>query len=794
MNEHKEYSWPGWETVRLIGRGSFGSVYEIQRDVFGDIEKAALKVISIPQNASDIDELYSDGYDDESITSTFQSHLKSIVSEYSLMRKMNGCANVVNCDDIRYVQHDDGIGWDIFIKMELLTPLTKYLPEQIPEKMVEKVAKDICAALAVCKKHEIVHRDIKPQNIFVSDNGVFKLGDFGIAKTVEKTMGGTKIGTYKYMAPEVYNNQPYGTAADIYSLGLVLYWMLNERRMPFMPLPPEKLKAGMEDYARQRRFSGEQLPPPAHGSKKLKAIVMKACAYDPSQRYSSATEILKDLDWKELTALPIPPETPANKFCNKCGNKMELNSAFCTKCGNRIKPDGGASGLYHSAQEMLENLQKISSPQNVVASPIVLPPQPPKPPKRPENISGDKPEVRPYPQTADRPTTDGKKKHGRKTLLWITVAVVLIALLALLLTQCEKAPRQGTWSQWADSLPDYVTVENYVIEARPVYSSRELQTMTSEETNTMDGWELYDTTESGNFGEWTQWTETEVAPSDSREVETQKQYRYRTKETKTSKNKTLDGWEREDTTYKWSDYGNWSSWSSEKAKSSDSRDVEAKKQYRYRTKSYTTSSSSSLSGWTQYKKAYTWSDYGSWSSWSDNPISETDSRDVETKQVLVSDAKTTYTYGAYFSSNSSKPYSWTHFCGTCAKNAYGGKWVYKTYTQSKRATVSTLGQSCGHKGAIKKQYKAANGYLYYFESKKTTDAVYKTQYRYRTREKIYTYHFYKWGDWSKWSDKAISKTDTRVCLSIRNCIKRAPKSTVPGQHRFGFEKPRFCSL
>ena len=111
MNEHKEYSWPGWETVRLIGRGSFGSVYEIQRDVFGDIEKAALKVISIPQNASDIDELYSDGYDDESITSTFQSHLKSIVSEYSLMRKMNGCANVVNCDDIRYVQHDDGIGW-----------------------------------------------------------------------------------------------------------------------------------------------------------------------------------------------------------------------------------------------------------------------------------------------------------------------------------------------------------------------------------------------------------------------------------------------------------------------------------------------------------------------------------------------------------------------------------------------------------------------------------------------------------------------------------------------------------
>ena len=90
MNDKNTPFWPGWETVKLIGRGSFGAVYEIQRDVLGDVEKAALKVISIPQHESDIDEMYSDGYDDESITSTFQNHLKSIVAEYSLMRKMNG--------------------------------------------------------------------------------------------------------------------------------------------------------------------------------------------------------------------------------------------------------------------------------------------------------------------------------------------------------------------------------------------------------------------------------------------------------------------------------------------------------------------------------------------------------------------------------------------------------------------------------------------------------------------------------------------------------------------------------
>ena len=281
-------TWPGWETVRLIGRGSFGAVYEIRRDVFGDVEKAALKVISIPQNGGDVDELRNDGYDDESITSTFQAHLQNIVAEYSLMRKLKGHANVVYCDDVKYVQHEDGFGWDIYIKMELLTPMVDVIPVDASEETVVKFAKDMCQALEVCKKHNIVHRDIKPQNIFVSDNGDFKLGDFGIAKTVEKTSGGTKIGTYKYMAPEVYNNRPYGAAADIYSLGMVLYWLLNERRMPFMPLPPQMPTASLEEQSRLRRLNGEPLPPPAHGSDGLKAIVLKACAYDQEDRPSAA--------------------------------------------------------------------------------------------------------------------------------------------------------------------------------------------------------------------------------------------------------------------------------------------------------------------------------------------------------------------------------------------------------------------------------------------------------------------------------------------------------------------------
>lgn len=311
-----EVKWPGWDVVDKIGAGSFGAVYRIRREMLGEEEFAALKVISIPQSSDELEELQSQGYDAATITTHFQKYLEDIIKEYSLMRKIKGNTNVVYCDDIQYVPKPDGFGWTIYIKMELLNPLMKNLHQVNSEAQVVKLAKDLCNALELCREQNIIHRDIKPQNVFISDHGSFKLGDFGIAKTVERTSRGTKIGTYKYMAPEVFHNRPYGHNADIYSLGLLLYWLLNEKRTPFLPAPPQIPTADTEDEAMMRRFRGDPIPAPAHGSPELAAVVLRACAADPAVRYQTAGEMLADLSKLVPSTAPFAAVMPTPVFQN----------------------------------------------------------------------------------------------------------------------------------------------------------------------------------------------------------------------------------------------------------------------------------------------------------------------------------------------------------------------------------------------------------------------------------------------------------------------------------------------
>lgn len=302
MRQNEHFGWPGWDTVDPpIGEGGFGTVYEIRREVCGDLERKALKVIRIPKDKSEIDLMRVEGLDDESISNSFYNQVSDIMREYKIMSRMDDNPNIVHCDDFQYSRHSDGIGWDVSIRMELLTPLMKTLGKVKTEDQIIRMGIELCNGLGACHEANIIHRDIKPQNIFVSPKGRFKLGDFGISRVIEDATRATAgVGTYNFMAPEVAAGDTYGYTADIYSLGMVLYWLLNEYRGPFLPYSPTPLTSKDYEEARYRRFKGDKLPCPKNGSPALHMVVLKACAFKPEKRYQSARELMEALQ-KVLT-------------------------------------------------------------------------------------------------------------------------------------------------------------------------------------------------------------------------------------------------------------------------------------------------------------------------------------------------------------------------------------------------------------------------------------------------------------------------------------------------------------
>ncbi len=309
-----------WKICRELGQGSYGTVYEIQREDFGGVYKAALKVITVPQSRTELQSVLDEGMTPPQAKQYFYSVVEDIGRECAIMSRLKGTGNIVSYEDHAVLRHPDGIGWDILIRMELLHPLLPYVYQHpMARRDIIKLGIDICKALELCQRYNIIHRDIKPENIFISDNGDYKLGDFGIARTIERTTSGlSKKGTYSYMAPEVYIGKEYGFSVDTYSLGLVLYRMLNKNRGPFLPQPPEAITYDNREQALARRVSGEPLPRPFYGEGRLGEIVLKACAFDPKDRYSSPQQLRQ-----ELEAISYEAQDAALIYPN--GDELQIN-------------------------------------------------------------------------------------------------------------------------------------------------------------------------------------------------------------------------------------------------------------------------------------------------------------------------------------------------------------------------------------------------------------------------------------------------------------------------------------
>ncbi len=192
---------------------------------------------------------------------------------------------------------DVGIEENVYyIVMELVQgkTLKEIISEDgvLPWKWSVNIAIQVASALEMAHKNNIIHRDIKPHNIIITEDGIAKVTDFGIAKAVSNstiTAFGATIGSVHYFSPEHARGGYTDAKSDIYSLGVVMYEMLTGR-VPFDADTPVSVAL---KHMQEKAVEPIKLNPSIPYA--INKIIMKAMEKDISLRYQNATEMLKDL-------------------------------------------------------------------------------------------------------------------------------------------------------------------------------------------------------------------------------------------------------------------------------------------------------------------------------------------------------------------------------------------------------------------------------------------------------------------------------------------------------------------
>ena len=278
----------------LIGRGASAKVYTLNQ---AKDNTDCVKVIRTEDLLTEKDALLIALRGSDFRKKVHSMLYRQCQNEVSIMCDLKDSDHIVKIKEFRTQSDKETGSYILQIRMELLTPLREYLEShKVTPQLVLRLGQGLCKALIACEEKGIIHQDIKISNIFVDEDGTFKLGDFGIACNAGSTNHlHTTGGTLSTMAPEIRHGKQSGFASDIYSLGIVLYVLMNKGLDPFINNSEEQLDVTKRRAALEKRMQPHTLPAPSMADEKLARIICKACSYQPEDRYSSAAEMLDAL-------------------------------------------------------------------------------------------------------------------------------------------------------------------------------------------------------------------------------------------------------------------------------------------------------------------------------------------------------------------------------------------------------------------------------------------------------------------------------------------------------------------
>ena len=290
-----------WYTENQLGSGTDGKVYSIVRkNADGSAERSVLKMIRLGENRSEKKSFNTIVEKDEAgdgEESYYETIIKNITDNIAVIQKVDNGKRFVKYEEWETRRTSDGKGYAVLIRLERARSLTDLLSElsfTLDETL--RIGVSICRSLVRCRDFGYIYPNLKPENILFDEKGICKLGDFGSFSCLEpsKTSLAFKRTQY-YMAPEFIRTGNVNGTVDTYSLGLVLYSLINRGRLPFTEKYPEKVTVSSLDLSMQKRLDGEELPEPAIYDEALFRIIKKACAYKVEERYLSPKQMLADL-------------------------------------------------------------------------------------------------------------------------------------------------------------------------------------------------------------------------------------------------------------------------------------------------------------------------------------------------------------------------------------------------------------------------------------------------------------------------------------------------------------------
>ena len=286
-----ETIWPGWKIEAFLGKGLDGSVYKAARSMNGIVMESAVKITAMPEDQYNFAHMQAERVQDFDVD-MYRSKADDGITEIKCLLMLKSCSHVVDIEDFALVKREDDIQWNVYIRMELLRSLVDYLGERqrLTENQIIKLGLDLSDVLLQCEKNNIIHRDFKIENTYITEEGEYKIGDFGIA--IKSDEAETKKGNKNYMAPEVFWERKYGKTSDIYSVGIMLYMLANGNKMPFFDTDYFWADNEEKEQAFRRRVNGEKIPDTRYASRELNSIILKALSYEPENRYRDAKALM----------------------------------------------------------------------------------------------------------------------------------------------------------------------------------------------------------------------------------------------------------------------------------------------------------------------------------------------------------------------------------------------------------------------------------------------------------------------------------------------------------------------